>query len=413
SFTALAILQLQDEGRLSVTDPVQQWLPRFQLPGTLGREYSSTITLHHLLTHSSGIPPEPSLGYARYRSIREDPDWTRLGPRPIPVPDDFTESDLVETYDELLALMARQDFTLLGPPGQYFSYSNEGYALLARIVELASGQDFRSYVRTHLIDRLGLSRTGFYARPEPLPAGTATIYSHTRGENGSPEVIASPAWYDCGRIYGNGGMTSTIQDLIRYLDVFRQGGTVDGARIVSSQALNAMMAPLMPIPTGAWYGYGLTVRPEFHGDALIGHGGGNKGIAAWIGYVPNAGLTVAVLTNLDGAPASRLGLGAINLCLGLPATTPEQTYAEHSLPLERLARFAGLYRGQPGDLTRFTLRDGVLVYEADDRRQPCRPYADDAVLIQGAEMPARFLFDPAGEVWAVSLGLRIKRKVAE
>lgn len=413
SFTALAILQLEDEERLAVTDPVQRWLPRFQLPGALGREHSPTITLRHLLTHSSGIPPEPSLGYARYRSIREDPDWTRLGPRPIPVPDGFNESDLVETYDDLLALMARQDFTLLGSPGSYFSYSNEGYALLARIVELASGQDFRAYVRGHLIDRLGLNRTGFYARSEPLPAGTATIYSHARGENSSPEVIASPAWYDCGQIYGNGGMTATVQDLIRYLDVFRGDGTVEGARIVSPRAMSSMVAPVMPIPTGGWYGYGLTVRPEFHGDTLISHGGGNKGIAAWVGYVPNASLTVAVLTNLDGAPASRLGLGAINLCLGLPATTPEQSYAEQSLPAERLARFAGSYQGQPGDLTRFTLRDGGLVYEANDRIQPCRPYADDAVLIEQAEVPVRFLFNPAGEVWAASLGLRIKRKVAE
>lgn len=413
SFTALAILQLEDEGRLSVHDPVQRWLPRFQLPGALGREFTPTITLHHLLTHSSGIPPEPSLGYARFHSIQEDPDWKRLRPSPIPVPDDFDELDLVETYDELLALMARQDFALLGPPGQYFSYSNEGYALLARIVELASGQDFRAYVSEHLIDRLELNRTGFYDRSEPLPDDTATIYSHGEDENGSPTVIRSPAWFDCGRIYGNGGMTSTVQDLIRYLDVFRGMGTVSGAQIVSPGAVYSMMSTLMPIPTGAWYGYGLTVRPEFHGDTLISHGGGNKGIAAWIGYVPAADLTVAVLTNLDGAPASRLGLGAINLRLGLPAATPEQSYPEHSLPPERLAHFASLYQGQPGDLARFALHEDMLVYEANDRRQQCRPYADDAVLIEGREMPVRFLFNEAGEVWAASLGLRIKRKVAE
>ena len=116
SFPALAIMQLAEAGTLSVDDPVTTWLPEFRLPHPDDARYTPAITIHHFLTHASGLPPEPALLHARAGSIAADPDLDRMSPRPMGVPADITSWERVQTYEGLMALMARQSFRVLGPP---------------------------------------------------------------------------------------------------------------------------------------------------------------------------------------------------------------------------------------------------------------------------------------------------------
>src|SRR5204862_3021838 len=99
-------------------------------------------------------------------------------------------------------LMARQDFAVLGEPGAVISCANEGYVLLAAIVERASGQSFAAYVRARVLDPLGMARTGLYTRETP-PLEPDVIPFAVDTRSGTREVFGSPAWWDQGTMFGN------------------------------------------------------------------------------------------------------------------------------------------------------------------------------------------------------------------
>jgi CubicO group peptidase (beta-lactamase class C family) len=406
SMTALAIMHLAEAGRLSPHDPVTRWLPEFRLPHPAGDE---PVTVHHLLTHSSGMPPEPSLLHARAASMKRDPDLYHISDPPLP--EGFADLQEVDGHEALMELMAGQDFVQLGPPGRWFSYSNEGFALLHGIIERAGGRPYLDYLRDNIWSPLAMPHTGSQAEaragfPTQHPAlstqhspPVTTLYAR-RKDDGSDAVIASPAWHDIGRIYGNGGLASTVRDLIRYLEVYR----VDGAGIVSRGAVAEMTAPHIAVPTGGFYGYGLRVHTDYHGVRVVEHGGGNKGIAAHV-LVAGDDITVACLTNLGGAPAQKISMGALNALLSLPLDTPLETFPEYAPDDGEMARLLGTYTAERQSL-RIFLDDGRLAAEVNGKRVPVRPFAPDG-LVLGEETPVRFLTDDSGAVWAASMGLRI------
>lgn len=122
--TALAIMQLAEAGTLAVDDPVARYLPAYRTPDPGA---ARATTLHHLLTHTAGLPPLPSRFFALARATAGDP---HAAPKPAWVAD----HPPLDSADDLLAYIAGLDFAPLGPPGARFSYSNEGFALLGAIV---------------------------------------------------------------------------------------------------------------------------------------------------------------------------------------------------------------------------------------------------------------------------------------
>src|SRR5690606_12753108 len=152
SFTCMAIMQLVDEGRLLVDDPVIRYLPEFSVPN---EQYRQAITIHHFMTHTSGLPPLPSLTYALARSLEADPAAAALrAGQASPHPP-------IDTPGQLLDFIAHHDFELLGPPGAYFSYSNEAFALLGTIIERVTGQRYEDFVTQRILEPLGMTRTTF------------------------------------------------------------------------------------------------------------------------------------------------------------------------------------------------------------------------------------------------------------
>lgn len=402
AFPALAVMQLEDDGTLSVHDPVTRWLPRFQLPADPAN--TARVSVHHLLTHASGIPPEPALLHARAASICADPDLTRMHPRPLGIPDGVEQLEQIESYDELMALMARQRWRVLAEPGRVLSYSNEGYVLLAAIIERASGEQFPDYLRRRVLEPLGMSRSGLYDRhtpplePEVVPAAV-----DTRG--GTREVFASPAWWDQGKMFGNGGLKSTAADLLRYLEIYRTGGESHGRRVVSPAGIAKMTAPQAEIATGGWYGYGLRVDDVPGMGRIVEHGGGNKGVATHVLVVPERGLTAVALTNLANAPAAKLAYGVVNAYLGARPDAPWRSYPEYAPARGSLRRYVGRYAGQPGVVVEVVERAGALHIEVAGTSNRARPYAAGSFLIEATEEPVRFLDDDRG-VWAMAMGLR-------
>jgi CubicO group peptidase (beta-lactamase class C family) len=408
SFPCLAIVQLAEAGTLSVNDPVVKWLPEFRLPGEDGAAYTPRVTIHHFMTHASGIPPEPALMHARAASICADPDLDRMHPNPMGIPPEVRSWEQIATYEQLLALMARQTFALLGQPGEQISYSNEGYVLLAAIIERASGQSFAEYLQQHILDPLGMTRTGLYTRETPpLEPEVIPFAVDTRG--GARDVFPSPAWWDQGSMYGNGGLKSTVEDLLRYLEVYRTGGASHGVRVVSEAGAATMTTPHQPIPLGGGYGYGLRINQIDGIGKTVEHGGGNKGVATHVVVVPEHGLTAVALTNLANVPASKLAYGMVNAALGRAPETAWATFPDHTVARGDLARYVGVYEGQPGTTIRVALREGTLWVATGDELQRARPYDEQAFVIEATDEPIRFLTRPDGDVWAAFSGLRTYR----
>jgi CubicO group peptidase (beta-lactamase class C family) len=409
SFTAAAVMTLADRGRLSVDDPVVEYLPELQLP----HGDASAIRIHHFLTHTAGFPPLPSRWYAFGKSAREDPD----GASP---PVDVRARPAFETPNDVMTYLAESDWTPLGPPGVYFSYCNEGYALLGAIIARVSGRPYTRYVTEAILEPAGLTRTAFGPDParaqasaQAAPADTTTPYITKKG-NGHTAVVPARTWWFSEVWHPAGGMCSTAMDLLRYLEIYRTGGLAGGERILSERAVGAMTRPHIMVQPGEGYGYGLSVVPDYRGGALIEHSGGRRSISAYVAVVPSRGLAASVLANLENAPVRAITRGLLNALEGAAPDTPAVIYPEYACPPDRLPAYSGEYRSPEGTVVRVDIEAGPngpsLVIVADDVRVTARPVGPDAFAIRllGADQYVRFFMDAgADHARAVFAGGRI------
>lgn len=404
SFTCMAIMQLVDEGRLSVDDPVVRYLPEFSVPN---RAYRDAITIHHFMTHTSGLPPLPSLGYALARSLERDPQAARLrGHRHVQNP-----PVIIDTAEQLLEFIAQHDFELLGPPGAVFSYSNDAYALLGTIIERVSGQRYEDFVTRRILEPLGMTRSTFDAGALATMEPVTTLYAQSPGDD---QVFAAPVWWDAPAMTAAGFLRSTVQDLLKYMEVYRRNGTVNGERILSPGSVARMTRPYVRFAPGQYYGYGLMVAPNYRGLTLVEHGGNIKGVAAWVGVVPEADVTAAVLLNMTGVPASDLMLSAMNAPLGLPLETRRVQYPDWQPEPGQVDPLLGTYRSGEGMEVTFGRDDAGLYARLDGRRHPARLVAPRLAVIRvkDAEEPVEFLVE-GGVARAVAYHLRILHRVEE
>src|SRR5699024_9512935 len=145
--------QLRDAGRLNVDDEVVSWLPSLKLPN---ENYNHQIQIHHLVSHTSRLPGLPLVHSARLESSRQDPDGAYLFNKKLP-----EDTAVIHTVDDLIRGINEMDLKMLGPPGTIFNYSNEGYALLQKIIELASGMSFIDYVEKNIFAPLQMTNALF------------------------------------------------------------------------------------------------------------------------------------------------------------------------------------------------------------------------------------------------------------
>lgn len=403
SFTAVAIMQLVEEGKLCVEDLVTDYLPQFRAGKTNAHE---TMTIHNLLTHTGGLPPLPSLYPAMARSMMEDATVKESAQF-----EQLSKMTPIDTYEQLMEFIAKQDFDLLGPAGMHFSYSNDGWALLGAIIEKVTGKKYEAVIDERILEPCGMRHTTFDLKlMETFPEVTMLYIS--KDVDGKEQVIRAPGWWESPVMAAAGFLRSTVPDLIRYMEIYRTGGDVYGTRILSKQSVERMtMLHASPNP-GAFYGYGLMVTANYHGVSLVEHGGGIKGVSAWVTCAPEAGVTTAVLANLGGVPSGQIALDAANVMLGVPVGTKRHDLKPYACPEERLERYAGMYVSGEGATLKVSVVEGGLECESQGKKHSARPVGVDmfAVKMKEEEMMMRFLMNPAGQAWAVSFGFRIVPK---
>lgn len=405
SFTCVAIMQLQEEGKLSVHDPVVTYLPEFRTPD---EEHTRKVTIHHFMTHTPGLPPLSSLIPAMLRSMQDDPAAEELLKHP-----EFAEKEPIDTFEQLMAYIGDQPIELLGPPGTEFSYSNDAFGLLGAIIERVSGKSYEDYVKDHILQPLGMDRSVFFV--EELDDDNHSVLYSTREKDGAKEVYRAPIWWDSPSMRAAGFLKASARDMLRYAELYRTGGIAGSSSLLTPESVTQMVSPHAKVDALRSYGYGLGMLSFAEGVTLIQHTGGLKGITAHMLILPEAGLTGILLTNVDDAPITELTLGLLNSLFDRPLKTPFATFADYEVPLARMKSYAGAFKSGEGDEVTIQLDEeaGQLHIQMGKETLPLRSIGEDAFLFTRREIDTlvRFVRNQDGEIKRFALGSRQLPKV--
>jgi CubicO group peptidase (beta-lactamase class C family) len=255
-FTAAAIMQLVEEGQLRYDDPLRRWLP--SLPA---ESWSDSITIRHLLTHTSGLV-----------------DYEDVMPEHV-------DKQLLDA-DVLRLLEAQKEMYF--EPGSQYRYSNSGYALLALVVERASGQSFASFLRERIFAPLGMSETVAFEDGRSTVAHRA--YGYTREGDGWKRTDQSST----SAVLGDGGIYSSIDDLAKW-----------DAALYDTRYEPAFTPATPTDDPNLQYGFGWRIG-KYEGARMLTHSGETIGFRNVIVRVPERKLTVVVLTNRNAPPPFEL-----------------------------------------------------------------------------------------------------------
>ncbi|MDY0404854.1 serine hydrolase domain-containing protein [Virgibacillus sp. 179-BFC.A HS] len=398
SLTALAVMQLRDAGKLRIEDKVLDWLPALKLPKA---DYAAKLEIRHLMSHTSGLPGMSLVHQARSSSILEDPDGEYLFGKVPRNPD-----KVIRNVYDLIEAIGNTDFTLLGPPGSVFNYSNEGFALLQAIIERASGTDFIDYIERNIFEPLGMKNAYFLTESITDKDNVTELYAYKKGKQ---DIFHSPAWWDVADIYTNGSLKCSPADLMKYIDVYRLNGIVDGQRIVSEKSIQEMTAPVAVLPTSGSYGYGIDIN-RFQQIDHFGHGGSIKGVSANFQVIKELDITASILINMAEVPAEAMLLSAIRTLLELPEKA-ETTVVNYPLSSEALRKFIGNYLSAEGHEAAVTMNDVGLTLHVESQATAIYPTSENDFLSATGDR-YHFMMD-GDKVTGIFIGKRIIPKVRE
>lgn len=316
-FTAAAVVLLALDGVLSLEDDIRTYVP--ELP-----DYGTPITLHHLMTHTSGLRD--------WGSVAAISGWGR--------------GERSHDHDDVVDILSRQT-ALNFEPGHEYSYSNSGYNLLAIVVDRVSESSFADFSRDRIFEPLGMTSTQWRANYRQIVPGRSTAYRRT----GAGWEIDRPIEY----VHGNGGILTTVGDLGRWNQALEDGGPW-GDHFLELMHTQGTLNDGSRIA----YAGGLMVG-ELGGVASVTHTGSTAGYRAFLGRYPEQGLSVAMLCNASNVATGGTGRRIAEAFLGNAVQHPPQpNYAAESTGFD-LRPYTGSYR-EPvtGSPVALQLRDGVL-----------------------------------------------------
>ncbi len=320
-FTATAIMQLREQGKLHLDDPVVKHLSWFTV--TSPRSDDPPITIEELLTHSSGLPREAA------------DHWTTFA---------------FPTREELKALMPKRQAAF--PAETRWKYSNLAYTLAGLVVEQVSGESWAAYVTRHIYQPLGMVNSSV---DQDVP-GLATGYGR-RMPDGSRSVMP---FIDARGMAPATGITSTVEDMARFVSAQFRKGPAGGDRILSTASLREMHRVRM-LENNWTRGNGIGFSVTRDRDKLyVGHGGSYPGYITQTMIDLNSKVGVIVLTNAQDGDAGAIATQLMNT-VGQAVAKAAATAAEKVKWDPAWSRFAGLYRGRGGDLHVVELNEKLVI----------------------------------------------------
>jgi CubicO group peptidase (beta-lactamase class C family) len=301
-FTAMSVVLLAQDGKLSLDDEIQKFIP--EIP-----RYARPILIRHLLHHTSGL-----------RDYIDILGWSGIS------------DESVTTDQDALDAIARQK-ALNFEPGAEFLYSNSGFFLLSVIVQRAGGESLREFARKRIFQPLGMSHTQYVDRHDMIVPGKAGSYAD--GENGG-FALALANWEQT----GDGAVNTTVEDLVNWDRNFRTG-TVGGPAAIKELETQGVLND------GSSIAYALGLRIDtYRGVRQVSHGGSWAGFRAQLSRFPDPKVAIFTLCNLSSSAPAALTNAVADLVLNLgPAagTAPARPILVGIPGRDELTGLAGIY----------------------------------------------------------------------
>lgn len=309
SFAALAALQLQEEGKLKLTDTVRQWVPDVAFVNPW--EASDPVRLVHLMEHTSGFDDI---------HLRE---YALNDPTPIALKD-------------ALAYGASSRICRW-PPGTRMAYCNSGPAVLAAVIEKVTGERFEDYVQEHFFNPLHMETASYFYTPAVQQRLTRLYHNDGR--------TPYPYWHIAYRPAG--AINASARDMANYVQFYLQRGGLDGTQLLSAASIKRMETPetLPSAKLGMVAGYGLYNYTTCEGAFVFhGHNGGVMGGLTEMAYLPDNGRGYAFMIN-SGNGKALARIGRLIRQYVIRGLTPPPLPPVASVPAELQRHYAGYYQG--------------------------------------------------------------------
>jgi CubicO group peptidase (beta-lactamase class C family) len=350
-FTASAVMQLVEQGKVSLDDKLSTYFPGFPK--------GDSVTVHMLLNHTSGI--------FDYTEIDGFMNWAQLA----------------LSTDSLVARFKDRPYNF--SPGTKWRYCNSGYFLLGMIIEKASGMSWRNFVYRNVIGKAGLQHTDIN-RWDSVMTGRARGY-----ERAGEKVINAP-YVSMEIPYAAGAIISTTHDLDQWTRALYKG------KVVSPASLKKMTTPYM-----GKYGYALLIDSTGN-HKRIWHNGGIPGFETYLGHYPDEDITIVVFSNFESG-STRIGTGIGGILFGEKVEMPGEKKGV-ALSAEQLRRFIGTFELQgPGVKVIISEKDGKLfALVADGAPQELKPSSPNTLfVVADPAVTMDYTFNPDGSIQQVFL----------
>lgn len=348
-FTGAAIMQLAEQGKLSLQDDLTKFIPDYPTQG-------KKITVEHLLTHTSGIKS--------YTGMEEWTDEVRRK--------DFTVSALIDYFKN-----QPMDFE----PGTKYEYNNSGYILLGYIIEKVSEQTYAEYVTEHFFKPLGM-KNSWYGDVAPVIKNRAAGYSQADVAG----TYSNAPYLSMTQPYAAGSLLSTVEDLYTWTKALHSG------KVVKSESLKKMTTPyILSDGSNTHYGYGLQMG-NLLGSPTVEHSGGINGFLSDLIYLPEEDVCVAILTNCDCQPPRDLTPKLAALTIG-KSPTPPSIQLEASI----LEQYAGVYENEKKERRVISVENGQLhSMRSGGSKYKLTPYGADQFFFEGSFARITFVREKEG-----------------
>lgn len=311
-FTSACILQLAEQGKLSLDDKLSKYFPDFPK--------GDSVTIHMLLTHTSGI-----------KDYTEVPEFGKV-------------ATLSLETDSMVALIKKQPYVF--SPGARWSYSSSGYFLLGYIVEKASGKSYSDYVYNNVIQKAGLKNTC-------VNRWDSILLYRAKGYRKTTDGWKNASYISMEGPFSAGAIISTIEDLYEW----------DNA-LFSNKIISAASFSKMTTPYKGHYGYGLTID-SFQHHLEMGHSGGINGFTSFLGSFPTDDFVVAGLSNEETTNTQGIVNALAAIVFDIPVITPYK-HTEVKVDSSILNRYVGEYKLANAQVYTLKIKEGKLYVHPQD-----------------------------------------------
>lgn len=347
-FTAVAILMLEEQGKLHLQDEITKYLSDYPTQG-------KQITIEHLLTHTSGI--QSYTGMTNFGEVADQ---------------EMSREEMVDVF---------KNEPMEFDPGTDYKYNNSGYFLLGVIIEKISGQSYAEFLQEHIFDKVAMENS-YYGNFEQIIKNRAAGYM--QNEDG----YFNATYLNMEWPYAAGSLLSTVGDLLKW------NTTLHAGKLIKKETLaKAFETYKLVDGKDTGYGYGWSMS-QLHGSPTYEHGGGINGFLTQGIYLPKEKIYVAVFSNCN---CQRPNLAALQLATEAMGKSKPKT---SSVKLNKTAmeEYVGIYQIPGKDKRTITLEDGQLYSARGAGKYMIQSYAKDQFSIEGSLTTFEFIRNAAGKI---------------